>query len=289
MLFFFICGFFTDIVHCYCGLGANNSPINIESELLALNTSMPPIFMDKVIPDNTTITLRFVNSSTTKDTYCEIPQPANAHLKLTGSVLPHASGYAFLLHRMYFVTPSGHTINGVSSPMELRLIYLNNQTYGKNCGETCAMRRKDGVAVVSILFSVDREENKFIKKFLKSVPYNRTKTIKNWGEGFSLTNFNHYYYYEGATTSTPCMNAHWFVGKEKMSCTIKQLYVMQKLFDTDRQPIKKLNGRKVYIRSRLRKDLYSLGYTYGYGVGYHHGVQQFAREYDLRSYTAVHP
>ncbi|NCT41107.1 MAG: carbonate dehydratase [Alphaproteobacteria bacterium] len=144
-----------------------------------------------------------------------------------------AYGKDFSLLQAHFHTPSEHYIDGAPYPMEAHFVH----------------RAEDGaLGVVAVMFKVG-EANPTIEGIWQNVPaVGVAKAVS--GVAINARDLMPadmgYYAYEGSLTMPPCSEGvKWFVVKEPITLSAKQLTAFQAVFPVNARPIQDLGGRVV--------------------------------------------
>jgi carbonic anhydrase len=216
-----------------CENGKNQSPINISSsdfikvnhfdmdyektELIVRNNE----HMHDIIDNGHTIQANVDNASiiTIKDT-------------------------KYTLKQFHFHTPSEHTINGESFPMEMHMVHLSDQ---------------NSIAVISFLFKESNEENEEINKLIKHLPTKKGEQINLNGEVFDINKFDKMelskvYHYSGSLTTPPCSEeVEWIIIEDKVFASKNQISSFYDIIGPNNRPTQSINNRKI-IEDVLEKN-----------------------------------
>lgn len=138
------------------------------------------------------------------------------------------------LKQFHFHEPAEHLIDGVRYPMVLHLVHVNN------AGEyaVLAVMAKEGIS---------SKPFDFLESYLP-VNVNETKLVdKAFDMNQNLPKNKTYFNYTGSLTTPPCTESvEWFVFKEPITVSLKQVEELRKLMPLnnyrDEQP---LNGREI--------------------------------------------
>ncbi|XP_043289196.1 carbonic anhydrase-like [Venturia canescens] len=174
--------------------------------------------------------------------------------------IPRISGgtltgdYVFLqLHFHWGTTDdsgSEHTINNVGLPLEMHMVH-----YKKSYGSAAkAMKNKDGLAVIGILYKIDKMQSNGIQLMLKNF-----KDFKSPGRAtpiqpFPLSKFNlnfpgEYVSYSGSLTTPPCSEiVTWIIPVYPRFMSQKQIDKFRQISlaggdDHNNRPVMPLNRR----------------------------------------------
>jgi carbonic anhydrase len=151
-----------------------------------------------------------------------------------GSGLSH-DGRAFELKQFHFHSPSEHTLNGKSFPMEMHLVHAD----------------KDGnLAVVSVLMSEAPTDNPVIAKLWAQMPAtagDKSKLEAKINAADLLPKSAGYYRYNGSLTTPPCSEGvRWYVMKQPMTVSKAQVAAFRKAVGfANNRPPQPINARAV--------------------------------------------
>lgn len=198
-----------------CGMGLNQSPINITHSLRA---NLPPL-----APDYTHDSKNIVDNGHTIQVNME---PGNT---LT------VDGITFELKQFHFHSPSENHIDGKSYPLEAHFVHLD----------------KDGnIAVIAVMFE-EGAENLELAKVWKNMPQKdgESKTLKlvNIAKAL-LPKDKHYYRFNGSLTTPPCTEGvRWFVLKQPMTVSKEQIkkFHDDTMHHNNNRPIQPLDARMI--------------------------------------------
>ncbi len=197
-----------------CG-GKNQSPINLsgftESELAPLQFAYKDEGGRNVVNNGHSIQVNYAPGSVFK-----------------------VDDEAFELKQFHFHSPSENHVNGKSYPFEAHFVHTN-----KN-GE---------IAVVAILYTKG-EENKALSQFWSQLPENagESKTLeKPVNAPVFLPDNKDYYYFNGSLTTPPCSEGvRWFVFKETLALSEKQLEAFSHVMHhANNRPVQPVNARLI--------------------------------------------
>ncbi|XP_054611726.1 carbonic anhydrase IV c [Dunckerocampus dactyliophorus] len=265
-----------------CG-GLRQSPINIVSSKVHMNTALPPL---EFIGHTDRINITVENKGHSGDApstilthhygssffffFCSLA--AHFHLpqsvRLTGGALPgHYRAAQFHFHWGASGTPgSEHTIDGERFPMELHIVHIK-EPYGSL---TEAEHDMSGIALLAFLFEETSEDHPHLDAVIAAlgqVQHNGTTAVI---ANFQLSDIipsskdlHAYYRYVGSMTTPGCEQAvAWTVFHQRLAVSSRQLdaIVQQCRFWTGQpmmdifRPTQPLDGRVVY-RSNLAATL----------------------------------
>ncbi|WP_062618636.1 carbonic anhydrase [Flammeovirga sp. SJP92] len=147
----------------------------------------------------------------------------------------------YKLKQFHFHSPSEHTLNGVSYPLEIHMVHHSAE--------------KDAYIILSLLAQQGKADTvfSFLQKYLP-LPSGETKTVEekyDFGttisSAFGVDSLS-VYTYKGSLTTPPCSEeVYWIVMKDPIQISEKQLHMIQKLMPhNNHRDIKPLNNRIVY-------------------------------------------
>lgn len=142
---------------------------------------------------------------------------------------------SYELEQFHFHTPSEHTINGVSYPMEIHLVHENHET--------------SALAVISLLVQ-EGQENAFLSQFFSTLPSEKEEHYVS-DSSVNIQNLlptnPSYYTYSGSLTTPPCSEVvTWLVYKTPIEASPSQIDTMHDILGHNNRPIQPLHGRTVY-------------------------------------------
>lgn len=153
-----------------------------------------------------------------------------------------ANGMDYEFKQMHFHTPSEHHIDGISYPMEMHIVSIDERT------ET------PYYLVVAILFKMG-QENLFINEFLSSIPKNEHGKVKVETGHIKLNDLmsldadgqlGHHYYYTGSLTTPPYSeNVSWLVMKKIFEASPEQIKAIYAIEGDNARHDMPMNGREV--------------------------------------------
>ena len=197
-----------------CGLGKNQSPINIETDG-AVPAKLGPLVLDyrgkttEVINNGHTIQLAVEPGSTLR-----------------------VEGHEYQLLQFHFHSSSEHSIDGEVFPLELHFVHQNS------AGE---------LAVVGVLFRLG-EENERIKRIGEAAPREAGSAplaIK-LTDILPVTEVADYYRYNGSLTTPPCTEGlRWYVYPSIATVSSQQIAEYIELIGYDARGIQPHNARMV--------------------------------------------
>jgi len=198
-----------------CGVGLNQSPINITHSLKA---NLPPLN-----PNYSHSSKSIVDNGHTIQVNMEL-----------GDTLT-VDGITFELKQFHFHSPSENHIDGKAYPLEAHFVHLD----------------KDGnIAVIAVMFE-EGAENPVLKKIWKDMPQKigEKKPLKLEGIAKALLpKDKHYYRFNGSLTTPPCTEGvRWFVLKQPLSVSKEQIkkFHDDTLHHDNNRPIQPLDARVI--------------------------------------------
>lgn len=141
------------------------------------------------------------------------------------------------LKQFHFHTPSEHTVDGKSMPMEMHLVHQSG----------------DGnLAVVSVLFTEGKVANENFSKIIANLPNAKGEskhiTDVNLELKVHLPRDNYAYHYVGSLTTPPCSeNVQWLILRDMVSLTADQITAFSSRIGPNNRPIQPLNDRTVNV------------------------------------------
>jgi len=141
----------------------------------------------------------------------------------------------YKLLQLHFHTPSEHKRHGRFRPMEVHFVHAND---------------KGQLAVVGIFMRIGKHPNALFAQILKNAPSKVGKTVvkgtKVNGKGLHSSRMRTYFNYSGSLTTPPCSEGvRWFVMKNSVRVSAKQVAAFKKFFTGTNRPVQALNGRKI--------------------------------------------
>ena len=145
------------------------------------------------------------------------------------------------METMHFHSPSEHTIEGVSFPLEAHLVH----------------RAKDGeLLVLAVFFAEGATQQGFLRTVFRHIPLYEGGAVNILGvtidPTYCLPVKGDYYFYNGSLTTPPCTEGvKWVVMAEPLIATAAQIEQFTNLFSSNNRPTQPLNDRKV-VTGHLR-------------------------------------
>jgi len=197
-----------------CGVGVNQSPINITHSLHAHLPPLKPSYVSssKSIVDNGhTVQVNIASGSTFK-----------------------VDGKVFELKQFHFHSPSENHINGQSFPLEAHFVNLD---------------KEGNIAVIALMFK-EGKTNATLEKIWNQMPSKagEENSLKLPEIANALLPKNkHYYRFNGSLTTPPCTEGvRWFVLKSTQTVSKEQVEKFHHLMHhNNNRPIQPLDARVV--------------------------------------------
>lgn len=200
-----------------CDEGNIQSPINIDTEMTKEMDLKELDFDYKSSP-----ALRMINTGHTIKIDHNEP-----------SVLRYSDGSGeFNLFQFHFHSPSEHTIDEARYDMEIHFIHRN---------------RAGNIAIVALFI----EEGEYNPEFDLMWDFLPTEVgdediFRSYNPVNLLPESKEYYKYTGSITTPPCIeNVTWFILKEPIEMSPKQIEAFRDIFDHNIRPLQPLNNRTV--------------------------------------------
>ena len=139
--------------------------------------------------------------------------------------------YIYHVNHMHMHGPSEHRLDGVQQDLEIHIVH--ELTDGPSGFETY----KERLAVVAILFKVEKQSHPFIQK-LKPEDFGHIDKI-NFNELFGCLEQeesaaamrNPFYHYKGSLTNPPCADVvNWIVHKEVLPISEEHLHALRRVW-----------------------------------------------------------
>jgi len=145
----------------------------------------------------------------------------------------------FNLLQLHFHTPSEHKRHGRFRPMEVHFVHAN---------------AKGQLAVVGVFMRIGKQPNALFAQILKNAPAKVGKNVVKGkmvnAKGLHSRRMKAYFNYSGSLTTPPCSEGvRWFVMKNSVRVSAKQVAAFKKIFNNTNRPVQSLNGRKVSINN----------------------------------------
>ncbi len=197
-----------------CGMGKNQSPINIRTSLDADLAALSPVYKSD--------SKEILNNGHTIQVNVE-----------TGSTLI-VDGILFELNQFHFHTPSENHIDGKSFPLEAHFVHLD---------------KEGDIAVVAVMFE-EGKENRALSKVWEKMPkgVNEKHALKLSGISEALLpKDKDYYRFNGSLTTPPCSEGvRWLVLKTPVSISKAQVETfLHAMHHPNNRPIQRTNARVI--------------------------------------------
>jgi len=192
-----------------CGMGRNQSPINIVDartlDITGLVTdqqtvgSRPAGFL-KIEFDYQEVPLRIINNGNAVEVNYDPGSKVTVH------------GKARSLNQFHFHSPSENQIGGESFPMEVHLVHADED---------------NNLTVIAVLFK-EGEPNPFLERLWAHMPEQIGRQVVVADEKINVMDMlpsdTKYYYYNGSLTTPPCSEGvAWLVLKEPIEASKEQI------------------------------------------------------------------
>jgi len=196
-----------------CSSGSTQSPINIED---SLDANLKPLKLLQKFPAK------------------ELLQTNHSiQLNFRDGNIVAIDNITFKLKQANFHTPSEHSIQGKSFPLEAQFLHTDI---------------KGSTAIVTVLFREGRP-NPALDKILKQLPNesNKTVTLKSRLLASEMMPSNQdYYRFSGSLTTPPCTEGvRWILIKTPMTASKEQIDALTALTQHNNRPLQPLNGRLI--------------------------------------------
>ena len=145
------------------------------------------------------------------------------------------SGKKFIFRQFHFHSPSEHTVNGNTYPMEMHLVHQEEGT--------------SNLAVLGVFVEESGTTNEFLEKVFSNIP----QTEKEEMETDVMLNLSDYipptqefYTYIGSLTTPPCtVGVDWILFKEPIQASAEQIQNFSQIHGNSARPVLPLNNRRV--------------------------------------------
>lgn len=195
-----------------CGVGLNQSPINITH---SLHANLPPLD-----PSYKSSTANIVDNGHT------------IQINMTPGSTFTIDGKTFELKQFHFHSPSENHIDGKSFPLEGHFVNLD---------------KEGNIAVIAVMFE-EGKPNKVLEKVWENMPAKegekKTLKLENIAKSL-LPEDKHYYRFNGSLTTPPCTEGvRWFVLKTPLTISKEQVKKFHHTMHHDNnRPIQPLDAR----------------------------------------------
>jgi carbonic anhydrase len=180
-------------------------------------------------------TVKEASSQPLKPNY--VPGPAEVtntgtgiQVNLKGDLKIGSSDYKLL--QFHFHAPGEEAINGVHYPLNAHLVHANSA---------------GSLKVIGVNFKVGAP-NAFLESFWSKLPAKKDGSVKVSLPSLAglLPKSLGYYTYSGSLTTPPCTEGvQFFILKEPVTISAKQLATFVKLYPINARPVQPLNGRVI--------------------------------------------
>ncbi len=198
-----------------CGVGLNQSPINITHSLQA---NLPPLN-----PDYSHSSKNIVDNGHT----IQVNMEAGDTLTVDGIV--------FELKQFHFHSPSENHIDGKSFPLEAHFVHVD---------------KNGDIAVIAVMFK-EGAANPELEKIWTNMPNkegdSKALKLKSIAKDL-LPKDKHYYRFNGSLTTPPCTEGvRWFVLKQPMTISKEQIkkFHDDTMHHNNNRPIQPLDARMI--------------------------------------------
>lgn len=143
-------------------------------------------------------------------------------------------GRKFYLRQFHFHAPSEHTVNGKYYPFEAHFVHTDDE---------------GNIAVIGVLYNLG-EENPVLQRIWDAMPKKvgeKRILVTKVNPYYLLPQNKDYYRYDGSLTTPPCTEGvRWFVMKEPVTLSAKQLGLFMEVMGVpNNRPVQPINARKV--------------------------------------------
>lgn len=204
-----------------CQVGENQSPIDIGEDS---KFNMKKVAREEVIPlqfNYQDSPLKIINNGHT----IEAKYEKGSSLRIGNEL--------YELQQVHFHSPSEHTIDSKSYPMEAHLVHKSQN--GK-------------IAVVGVFMKMGKQ-NDFMQALWKNLPVDkREKTIHSISVNATklLPSDHSYYYYLGSLTTPPCSEGvNWFVLENPIEVSAEQISKFISSYSWNSRPTQPLHQRLI--------------------------------------------
>jgi len=240
-------------VSAFCD-GRIQSPINIETSSVNREDWAPMVFKNYNLKPRR---MRVKNNG------------HSAQVEIDAAVAPRIDGgglageYVFAQFHFHWGRDSSmgseHTINGVRYPMELHLVHFK----GEYNGLKEAINKKDGLAVLGVLFKISATDNPAFTPIIQTLKEIQPAGVHEDVEGlyplsaFIPRNRNPFYRYQGSLTTPTCNEVvTWTLFDSTVEISEAQMEAFRSLRFKDESPLvnnfrppQPLYNRKVFMSS----------------------------------------
>nr|WOJ51796.1 carbonic anhydrase-like 3 [Phlegmariurus tetrastichus] len=213
-----------------CSRGHTQSPVTIETFNLKVDRSLPPLDLTY---DNSP---DYVNATVLNDGH-------NVKMIREGGSLIFG-GVNYSLTEFHMHTPSEHTVDGISYPMEMHLTHVS---------ETGA------IAIVGAFFQLSGKDNYKLNQYFPLFPHLKVGQPVHDIPSIIIStpkDMFEYYVYEGSLTEPPCTERVLYtIIKQVYSLSTRQLKWLQGAVNgRNNRPIQDLNKRTIYTTKYFKRS-----------------------------------
>ncbi|XP_078323468.1 putative carbonic anhydrase-like protein 2 isoform X1 [Crassostrea virginica] len=252
-----------------CSRGKQQSPINIEPDLLLYDSNLGRLVISSP-------PIRAVLQNTRNDITLTILNDVNSQINVTGGPLP----YMFRITDVKFhygrkQRASEHQINNKSFAAEMHIMGYNSEVY-KTIEE--AMNGVRGLVAIAVFIEVGLVSNYPLELIAK-----RLKTIANEGASVNMTGFTlndlipnttEYMTYEGSLTIPGCQESvTWIIFNKPLYISAEQMKLFQTIpemrwIHTNSRAVMPLNQRviRTNINVKQKTDICTIEQDFSYKV-----------------------
>jgi len=238
-----------------CRTGKKQSPINIKSSN-TVRRDLPRLHFHKYDKHFKVVDIQ-------NNGHSLMVSPLNQHQSISGASLPNSYNFEQLHFHWGNNSNEGseHEIDGKRYPLEMHLVHYNSKY--KSASEAVKDNKRDGLAVISVLFEISKHDNEDLEPIIK-----KTQVVsQREGEevvtgsglgGVSLDDLlpkkadKKFFTYSGSLTTPPCAEVvTWFVLKKKSTISERQinifrdLHISQGILFENFRPLQNLNNRVI--------------------------------------------
>eukprot|EP00992_Anisonema_acinus_P009655 TRINITY_DN5855_c0_g1_i1.p1 TRINITY_DN5855_c0_g1~~TRINITY_DN5855_c0_g1_i1.p1 ORF type:complete len:287 (+),score=50.52 TRINITY_DN5855_c0_g1_i1:49-909(+) len=217
--------------------GRRQSPIDI---VTTTTVAAGPEFLRLYAPIMTAADLQLTNNGHTLQVSL-----TQRNLRFASSTFPDLmEALQFHLH-----TPSEHTIDGVSYPLELHVVTATP--------DATLFEPRFPLAVFGLIYNVGTTEDLVLASILQlasQVNAANTSTTAHFIPNFDLG--KDFYEYDGSLTTPPCyQTVHWMVSAQIRSATQAQIDALVAIMGNNARPVQPLNSRPIKKTSFYASDV----------------------------------
>lgn len=216
--------------------GDQQSPIDIDSNLVTYDPRLVPLSLNGYTTNTTIYAWNFTHDSHTIIIY----PPTSARLSVSGANLPGVFDLVSVHFRWGYNTHQGseHTINGRKFPLEVQFVHRAQQS--------------ESTVIVSLLFNGQKADNPALEPLLTVLDQINDESISSQqiidlSFLFPSDPSIYFYRYMGSLTTPPCTEGvTWIVLAKTIPISSKQMHVFfNNSSPMNFRPIQKLNRRPI--------------------------------------------